>query len=73
MRINEVEIYISNYEKTVSFYKNILMFNCLTETAETASFQVGHSIFTVHKEETHAYYYHFAFNISPNLFYSAKK
>ena len=40
MRINEVEIYISNYEKTVSFYKDILMFNCLTETAETTSFHL---------------------------------
>lgn len=73
MRIHEVEIYVSNYAETVSFYKNILMFDCLTETADTSNFRVGNSIFTLHKEEKHAYYYHFAFNIPPNLFYSAKK
>ena len=73
MRINEVEFYIPNYEETVSFYKNVLMFECLTETAETANFRVGNSIFTLHKEETHTYYYHVAFNIPPNLFYSAKQ
>jgi len=73
MRINEIELYIPNYEETVSFYKNVLMFECLTETAETTNFRVGNSIFTLHKEETHTYYYHVAFNIPPNLFYSAKQ
>lgn len=73
MKINEVEIYVSNYEETVSFYKNILMFECITETDETTNFRVGNSILTLHKENTHTYHYHFAFNISPNLFHSAKK
>jgi len=73
MKINEVELYISNYEETVSFYKNILMYDCLTETTETTNFRVGNSILTLHKEDTFTYYYHFAFNIPPNLFHAAKQ
>lgn len=73
MKISEVEMYVSNYEETVSFYKNTLLFDCLTESAETTKFQIGSSIFTLHKEEKHAYYYHIAFNIPPNLFHAAKQ
>ncbi|MBY0124355.1 VOC family protein [Bacillus sp. S/N-304-OC-R1] len=72
MKINQVEIFISNYQETVSFYKDILEFVCIFETADMTSFQVSSSILTLHKDETHSYYYHFAFNIPPNLFKSAK-
>lgn len=72
MKIHELELFIPNYEETVSFYKNTLGFNPIREEANVTSFQTGESIFTLHKDETHAYYYHFAFNIPPNLFQSAK-
>ncbi|WP_332650207.1 VOC family protein [Lysinibacillus sp. 54212] len=72
MKIHELELFISNYEETVSFYKNTMQFQPLREGADSTSFQTGESVFTLHKDETHAYYYHFAFNIPPNLFQSAK-
>ncbi|GLY11027.1 hypothetical protein ACP2W0_09185 [Pseudobacillus badius] len=73
MNIEQIELYIPNYEESVSFYKHVLAFDCVSETAETAHFQVGSSRFTLHRDEEHAYYYHFAFNIPPNLFSSAKQ
>lgn len=72
MKIHELELFISNYEETVSFYKNTMQFHPLRETATSTRFQTGESVFTLHKDETHAFYYHFAFNIPPNLFQSAK-
>ncbi len=72
MKINEIELFISNYDETISFYEHILQFKCLEMSNSTASFQIGESIITFHKDEHHKYYYHFAFNIPPNLFQQAK-
>ena len=73
VKIEQIELYISNYEETVSFYKNILEFRCISENNIVANFQTGSSILTLHKDENNSYYYHFAFNIPPNLFNEAKK
>lgn len=73
MKINQIELFIPNYDDTVLFYKDILQFNSITESENVISFQVGSSVLTLHKDEEHCYFYHFAFNIPPNLFRSAKK
>ena len=73
MKIEQIELYISNYDKTVWFYKNVLEFNCHSESKNTIHFKVGKSILTLHRNEKESYYYHFAFNIPPNLFQSAKE
>lgn len=73
MKINEIELFISNFGETVYFYENVLQFKCIAMFESTAKFQIGESILTFHKEEKHKYNYHFAFNIPPNLFQQAKE
>lgn len=73
VKIEQIELYISNYKETVSFYKNVLEFRCISENNIVTNFQTGSSILTLHKDENNSYYYHFAFNIPPNLFNEAKR
>ena len=73
VKIEQIELYISNYKETVSFYKNVLEFRCISENNIVTNFQTGSSVLTLHKAENHSYYYHFAFNIPPNLFNEAKR
>ena len=72
MKIEQLEIFISNFKETVSFYKDMMQFESLSMTSKTASFQAGESIFTIHQNEEDRYYYHFAFNIPANFFKQAK-
>ncbi|WP_445486440.1 VOC family protein [Niallia sp. 03133] len=72
MIINKVEIYISNFEKTVQFYEQTLQFKLISYVGNSASFQIGESVLEFHKDEMNNHYYHFAFNIHSNLFKQAK-
>lgn len=73
MKINQIELFISNYDETVLFYKEVLQFEGISESENFINFRVGSSVLTLHKDEEHCYFYHFAFNIPPNLFRSAKQ
>lgn len=72
MKIEQLEIFISNFEETVAFYKDIMKFKSLLRTDSTAFFQIGESTFILHKDEEHNHFYHFAFNINPDVFKEAK-
>ncbi|CAG9622677.1 VOC family protein [Sutcliffiella rhizosphaerae] len=72
MQILRLEIYVSEFNKTINFYRKTLGLSILSETEEKVSFQVGNSILTFVREEKNHNYYHFAFNIPPNLFRRAK-
>ncbi|MCY9091622.1 hypothetical protein FO507_03765 [Bacillus mojavensis] len=73
MKIKNLEIFVSHFNQTVSFYKDILQFKRLALTDTLATFQVGESILTLHQDEVNRYYYHFAFNIHSNIFAEAKE
>ncbi|WP_040212891.1 VOC family protein [Clostridium polynesiense] len=72
MKIEQLEIFISNFEETVAFYKDVMQFEILSLTNGTASFQTGESTFTLHKDEEYNHFYHFAFNINTDTFKEAK-
>lgn len=73
MKIEKVQLLISNFEQTVSFYKNLLQFKLLFVNESSAIFQIGSSELKLIKDyEQNNYYYHFAFNIHANLFREAK-
>jgi catechol-2,3-dioxygenase len=74
MKIEKAQLFISKFEETVAFYRDVLQFSFLSKNEDTASFQIGESVleFIEDKEENN-YYYHFAFNIHKNLFTEAKQ
>ncbi|MEH6944974.1 VOC family protein [Bacillus sp. JJ722] len=73
MKIKKVQLLISNFEQTVSFYKDLLQFKLLSANTTNAIFQIGSSELELMKDqEQNDYYYHFAFNIHSNLFQKAK-
>ncbi|MCQ4087001.1 VOC family protein [Saccharibacillus sp. JS10] len=73
MKITKIELWISNFEKTIEFYRDTLEFPLLSHDSTTASFQIGSSLLQFHHDSNQKFhYYHFAFNIPPNLFQSAK-
>lgn len=72
MKIEKIELQISNFIESVTFYKNTLGLTCLDEDSNTAIFQVGESQLVLHKNETRSHYYHFALNIPSNMFKVAK-
>jgi len=74
MKINKIDILISNFEQTVQFYNETLQFMILTADEHSASFRIGDSVLEIKKDhEEQNYYYHFAFNIPSNLFKEAKE
>ncbi|OWR32340.1 hypothetical protein CDO73_01655 [Saccharibacillus sp. O23] len=74
MKLNKIELWISNFEQTVRFYEQTLGFERLDDGAEAASFRIGSSVLRLNRDpEDRLYYYHFAFNIPPNLFREAKR
>ncbi len=72
MKITQVELFIANFEETISFYKDQLHWELLNTKDGKATFRVGESLLVLHQNEESKHYYHFAFNIPPNLFHSAK-
>lgn len=74
MKINKIDLLISNFEETVKFYKEKLQFKILIASEHSVSFKVGESVLEFTKDsEDHNYYYHFAFNIPSNMFKEAKE
>ncbi|MEC1671681.1 VOC family protein [Bacillus mojavensis] len=73
VKIKNLEIFVSNFHETVSFYKDTLQFKRLLLTDTLATFQVGESILTLHQDKANRYSYHFAFNIHSNIFAEAKE
>ncbi|WP_071459744.1 VOC family protein [Bacillus massilinigeriensis] len=74
MKIQNVELLISNFEETVKFYREILLFEVLEEKENKVSFQIGESVLQFIKDEKgNHHYYHFAFNIHSNMFQKAKE
>ncbi|MEJ8302297.1 VOC family protein [Saccharibacillus sacchari] len=73
MHITQIQLWISNFQQTVRFYRDTLDFKLLSADTRTASFRIGGSLFTLHHDpQQQFHYYHFAFNIPPNLFREAK-
>lgn len=73
MEIVELTIYIDHYNETIVFYKEVIGLSVKNETERQITFHVGTSLLTLHQaDEDASNYYHFAFNIPPNLFLSAK-
>lgn len=74
MKIEKVQLQISNFDKTVRFYLDKLQFKLKSASENSAIFQIGDSELELIKDqEDNSYYYHFAFNIHANLFQEAKK
>lgn len=73
MKIEQIELFIANFEHTITFYQNQLEWKLLDRNEEIARFQVGESVIVLHQDEESGHYYHFALNIPPNLFQSAKR
>ncbi|WP_054709452.1 glyoxalase/bleomycin resistance/dioxygenase family protein [Bacillus sp. JCM 19041] len=72
MLIKQLSIFVPSYNQTIEFYKNVIGLNPIRETTDLTSFSVGKSNFTIHRDDAGTNYYHFAFNIPPNLFNEAK-
>ena len=72
MKIRQVELFIANFEDTQSFYREQLEWNLLDASEGKVTFQIGESLLVLHQDEESRHYYHFAINIPPNLFQSAK-
>ncbi|WP_078394761.1 VOC family protein [Shouchella patagoniensis] len=72
MQIKQLSIFVPSYDKTITFYKHVIGLHPLHETVDTTTFSVGKSRFTIHRDDAGSNYYHFAFNIPPNLFNEAK-
>ncbi|MDO3410593.1 VOC family protein [Saccharibacillus sp. CPCC 101409] len=73
MNITKIELWISNFDQTVRFYRDTLQFKLLSADARSASFEIGSSLLELHNDpQRQFHYYHFAFNIPPNLFREAK-
>ncbi|OWA37695.1 hypothetical protein B9G55_06515 [Saccharibacillus sp. O16] len=75
MNIQKIELWISNFEQTVQFYEQAIGFKRMEDSeAAKVSFQIGSSILELNRDPgDRGYYYHFAFNIPPNLFRDAKR
>ena len=73
MKIQQVELFIANFEHTLSFYRDQMEWNLLDVADGKATFQIGESLLVLHQDEESKHYYHFALNIPPNLFQSAKR
>lgn len=73
MKITQVELFIKNYKETISFYEDQLHWELLDRADGKAAFRIGESLLVLHQDEESDNYYHFAFNIPPNLFQSAKQ
>lgn len=73
MKIEKVQLQISNFDETVQFYQDTLQFKLVSATENSAIFQIGDSELELIKDqEDNLHYYHFAFNIHWNLFKEAK-
>lgn len=65
MKINKLILLTSRLEEQTEFYKNVLGFKVVEQTADHTSFKIGTSILSFYFRET-ATPYHFAFNIPSN-------
>lgn len=71
MQIKKLHIFSSNFKETKAFYKDTIGLELKDSSENEATFVCGESELTI-KQDSHNYYYHFAFNIPPNLFEEAK-
>lgn len=72
MKITQIELFIANFKETIAFYENQLQWELMDITDKKAIFRIGESLLVLHQDEESKHYYHFALNIPPNLFQSAK-
>ncbi len=73
MKIKQVELFIGQFKETISFYKDQLHWEQVDTADGMAKFRIGESTLVLHEDEEAHNYYHFAINIPPNLFRSAKQ
>ena len=73
MKIQQIDLLVTNYEETVRFYQHTLDFPLLSRDTSEVVFQIGNSVLKLIKDvEARNYYYHFAFTIHSNMFSQAK-
>lgn len=74
MKIQQVDLWVSNLEEIVIFYRDILEFPLKLWKDTEATFQIGNSNLRIIKDsEARKNFYHFAFNIHANMFSKAKQ
>lgn len=57
MKINKVELLISNFEQTLQFYEKKLQFKILSADGYSASFKIGDSVLEFMKDDEEQNYY----------------
>ena len=73
MKIQQIDLWVSNLEEVVIFYRDTLEFPLTLWKATEATFQIGNSLLRFIKDsEGRDTFYHFAFNIHSNMFSKAK-
>lgn len=71
MKIKELELFILSFDDTCRFYHEIIGLEALLWTENQVSFKCGESVLIFNRTKD-KFVYHFAFNIPPNVFSSAK-
>lgn len=73
MKIQQIDLWVSDLEELVVFYNHTLEFPLKSSNETEATFQIGNSMLRLIKDgKARNNYYHFAFNIHSNMFSKAK-
>ncbi|MFD2045421.1 VOC family protein [Ornithinibacillus salinisoli] len=74
MQINKVILYCNDLSVLKDFYVNRFGFTILRDVEDRFAIEIGNSVLEIiESKDMHAPFYHFAFNIPPNVFKQAKE